>query len=82
MLVSITIHPMSALASASGEYIEIFKSTESVTLNYARGMWPELRMFEQQDWYGFAGACRLPSGSDPWIYEGENFIAIVAGDDC
>lgn len=39
----------------------------------------QLTPFTREDWYGYAGACRLPDGREPMIAHVDNCTVILAG---
>lgn len=41
----------------------------------------KLERFTRDDWFGFAGASKLPDGTDPLIAHIDPWVIIVAGDE-
>ncbi len=77
---SITVYPQELEGIPTGICSQLYVNTELQVLLTAKSLWPDIREFTREDWYGFAGASNLPSGNPPQIVELEDgSIVIVAG---
>ena len=52
------------------------KVKDKITIEVSR---KNIRPFQETDWYGWGGAEKLPSGSDPYIWEDDDYTLLVTG---
>ena len=68
-------------ADPNGGFLTAFIGTKDEAISFAKAMTPVLKEFTDREWMSYAGATKMPDGSEPWVGELGRLTVIVDGVD-